>query len=689
MTTFDSPVHDQRYPLPSSLKLVAPRPWIRRILALLLILVAVVVLSLLFIPWQQSVTGKGRIMVYSAMERPQSVDAPIPGRLVRWHVQEGQVTQRGNLIAEIADLDSKFLDVEQPRRLEEQRMALLARRDAARARAAALESQLSFLDRSRNAAIPTAGERAQQAEQRLAAAREALTGADQSFSATRSVSLPAARERAMQAEERATAASEALIAAQQALKAAEEVALPTSREKASQADERQRAAAEALIAAQQNLKAAQEVAVPSAREKALQAQERQRAADQALQASRQVLVAARLNRDRIRELYKKTLRSRRDDELAEVDLVRAQTDVERAQAALAVADRDIKVATLDQDKAAVDAERARTEVERAKAALEIARRDTRVASLDVNKAQVDIERAYTEVERAKAALDIARRDIKVARLEVNRAGLDVARSRTEVERARAGVDIARRDATVGGLDQVKVEADTGATLSSVQASLASARETIASITSDLSKLDVDLQNVRQRTAQRFIRAPRSGRVVRLLKAGEGETVKAGDTLALLAPDTADQAVELYLTDNDAPLVDVGRPVRLQFAGWPALQFTGWPSVAVGTFAGRIAVIDAVDDGTSRYRVIVKPDEDAIRSGKEQPWPTPRQLRPGAEATGWVMLETVSLGFELWRQFNAFPPTVERNPGEKAVGDGGSGKDDKGSKEGGIKRKAGK
>jgi hypothetical protein len=26
-----------------------------------------------------------------------------------------------------------------------------------------------------------------------------------------------------------------------------------------------------------------------------------------------------------------------------------------------------------------------------------------------------------------------------------------------------------------------------------------------------------------------------------------------------------------------------------------------------------------------------------------------------------MLDTVSLGFELWRQFNAFPPSVQRGP----------------------------
>jgi hypothetical protein len=33
------------------------------------------------------------------------------------------------------------------------------------------------------------------------------------------------------------------------------------------------------------------------------------------------------------------------------------------------------------------------------------------------------------------------------------------------------------------------------------------------------------------------------------------------------------------------------------------------------------------------------------------------LRQGARAQGWVLLNRVSVGYELWRQFNGFPPTL--------------------------------
>ena len=58
---------------------------------------------------------------------------------------------------------------------------------------------------------------------------------------------------------------------------------------------------------------------------------------------------------------------------------------------------------------------------------------------------------------------------------------------------------------------------------------------------------------------------------------------------------------------------------------------------------------------------------------EPPWPEQRYLRQGVRANGWILLDRVSLGFELWRQFNGFPPATTA-PGATA---GGSAKEPKG------------
>lgn len=442
--TSSTSAHDTAYE-PKCLQLVTTGKSAKFIALLLWLSVIAASFGAMFVPWQQSISGIGQVIIFSPMERPQNIESQIPGRIVSWNVRDGETVQKGQLIAELTDLDPKFLDPNQSARLQDQRSALIARRDAAKKRLKALEIQYGNLKKSQQAAVPSAGERAKQATNRI-----------------------------WQAEQ-------------------------------------------ALVAAKQNG------------------------------------ITADLNFKRLDDLFAKGLRSKRDLELAE---------------------------------------------------------------------------------------------------------FESARAKTEVERAIAAVEIARRDETVAGLDQNKIMADTEAAMSNVAATMAQVQETIESIATDIFKLDIDMGNLTNRIAQRKVIAPCSGRIVKLLKTGAGSTVDAGSILAVIAPSTQDLAVELLISDNDAPLVSVGRPVRLQFAGWPALQFAGWPSIAVGTFGGRVAVVDAVDNGRNSYRVIVKPDWQAIQSGQDEPWPKVEFLRPGAEASGWIMLDTVSLGYELWRQFNAFPPTIK-------------------------------
>jgi multidrug resistance efflux pump len=148
----------------------------------------------------------------------------------------------------------------------------------------------------------------------------------------------------------------------------------------------------------------------------------------------------------------------------------------------------------------------------------------------------------------------------------------------------------------------------------------------------------------------IVTAPRDGTLVRLLANEGGEIVKQGDPLFVLVPETADRAVELWLSGNDAPLVTPGDHVRLQFEGWPAVQFAGWPSVAVGTFGGTIVNVDATDNGKGQFRVLALPDDSSS-------WPAERYLRQGVRANGWVLLKRVTLGYEFWRQLNGFPPVV--------------------------------
>ena len=250
----------------------------------------------------------------------------------------------------------------------------------------------------------------------------------------------------------------------------------------------------------------------------------------------------------------------------------------------------------------------------------------------------------------------------------------------------------------------KTHLDVDAKQSETASKLAKARQDYAKAQAELVKLDNEIVNLKVRQEQRTIKSPVAGRLVRTNVYGSGQTLKEGDELAVVVPDAGDRMVTLFLTDVDAPLVSVGRQVRLQFAGYPAVQFSGWPKVAMGTYAGRVVVIDAVDDGQNRFRVLIEPDEKAILQKKEEPWPEDQHLRYGTQAIGWVMLDEVPLGYELWRRFNGFELNLQKKPppvnsaldnvkketgGNYAKSGKETGNYDKGKKFGGIKSKVGK
>jgi multidrug resistance efflux pump len=229
------------------------------------------------------------------------------------------------------------------------------------------------------------------------------------------------------------------------------------------------------------------------------------------------------------------------------------------------------------------------------------------------------------------------RQVEIAQADYDRAVAEVARSINSLNAARA-------DQTAIEADRMRVETDYEAQLKDASATRASATASVRPIETRLA-----------RQSTQDIRAPRDGVILRLLAQPGSEVLKAGQPVAVLVPETDQNVVELWVKGNDMPLLHVGDPVRLQFEGWPAIQFVGWPSVAVGTFGGEILLVDATDDGTGKFRILVAPDP------KDEAWPPRQYLRQGVRSNGWVLLKRVPLWFELWRQFNGFPPTSAKGP----------------------------
>ena len=184
---------------------------------------------------------------------------------------------------------------------------------------------------------------------------------------------------------------------------------------------------------------------------------------------------------------------------------------------------------------------------------------------------------------------------------------------------------------------------------------------VAEAAAELTRVDVNLS----RQSVQIVRAPRDGVILRVFAGDAATFVRAGDVVATFVPDNADRAVEMFIDGRDVALVRPGARVRLQFEGWPVVQFSGWPSIAVGTFGGEVAAVDPSAQANGRFRVLVTEDPDA-----ETPWPDQRFVRFGSSARGWVLLETVAVGYEIWRRMNNFPaelPTGSRNQQQASRG----------------------
>lgn len=321
------------------------------------------------------------------------------------------------------------------------------------------------------------------------------------------------------------------------------------------------------------------------------------------------------------------------------------------------------------------------------------------------EAQAAVDAAEPNYRRQKELFEnrqgglASQRDVELALQQVEIA-------RAKLKQAQRQVQIGKDGVTVAEANLTRVERDTAAMINSENALLKSAEAEVATVRRDDAQIKVRI--ARQRA--QYIDAPCDGAIWRLLANAEqgGILVRPGERLAVLVPDIYKHSIkvkpgpvaisiqlslllsdtltpcgpvrgivsaypakqlthrswdltdsmhpgivaELFVDGNDLPLIRKGDRVRLQFEGWPAVQFVGWPSVAVGTFGGQVYLVDPTADDKGHFRILVEPDPN------EAPWPSEDYLRQGVRTQGWVLLNRVSIGWELWRQLNGFPPIRE-------------------------------
>ncbi|HRN53437.1 MAG TPA: HlyD family efflux transporter periplasmic adaptor subunit [Gemmatimonadaceae bacterium] len=311
------------------------------------------------------------------------------------------------------------------------------------------------------------------------------------------------------------------------------------------------------------------------------------------------------------------------DRLGEQVQAKRRSVEEKRQKAAALADQAIALDSLR----TIARIRAENRIQQIAASLTAAQLEDSIATVQAER----VQQLFADGLRSRAELETARqRQQRASALAVEqRAALLTARA----ERAAVDADYAEKIA--------KVESDRRATLAEVADGIA-----------EIAKLSSGEANIAERQDLLMVRAPRDGIVVRALRAGIGEIVRDGEPVATVQAAAPELAVAMQVNARDVPLIRVGDEVRLEFAGWPALQFSGWPNASLGTFGGRVAVVDQVALPNGFYRVLVAPDPS------QPAWP--QELLMGSGARGWAMLREVRVWFEVWRTVNGFPPALPQS-----------------------------
>lgn len=177
---------------------------------------------------------------------------------------------------------------------------------------------------------------------------------------------------------------------------------------------------------------------------------------------------------------------------------------------------------------------------------------------------------------------------------------------------------------------------------------------------DIAKLENQVANYRARQGLYFVIASQDGQVVQINKAGIGEILKDGESIATIVPDKVDYAVEIYIKPVDLPLVKEGQRVMCIFDGFPAIVFSGWPNSSYGTFAGKVIAVESNISANGMFKALV------IQDKNEKQWPP--KIKMGTGVQGIAILNDVPIWYELWRNINGFPPDYYEVKTEKSAKD---------------------
>ncbi|WP_299335079.1 HlyD family secretion protein [uncultured Psychroserpens sp.] len=125
---------------------------------------AIVGIIIMFLPWTQNINSRGSVTTLTPDQRPQTIQSPIPGRIEKWYVREGDFVQKGDTILFISEVKNEYFDPNLVNRTGKQIKAKEASVVSYGSKVSALNNQIGALSKERTLKLEQAQNKLLQAK---------------------------------------------------------------------------------------------------------------------------------------------------------------------------------------------------------------------------------------------------------------------------------------------------------------------------------------------------------------------------------------------------------------------------------------------------------------------------------------------------------------------------------------------
>ena len=133
---------------------------------------------ILFMPWTQNIKTKGNITSLYQEQRAQDINSPIPGKITKWWVKEGDFVKKGDTILQLGEIKEDYLDPSLIKRTNEQLDAKKETLEFYEGKILAAGDQITALLRAKALKIDLLDNKRRQLDNKLIGEQAELTAAD-------------------------------------------------------------------------------------------------------------------------------------------------------------------------------------------------------------------------------------------------------------------------------------------------------------------------------------------------------------------------------------------------------------------------------------------------------------------------------------------------------------------------------